>query len=158
MTLPYPFQPGCKFELGSHEFTAVEIQTFARKYDPQLFHVDPVAAKNSVLGGLCASGWHTAAVYMRLQREQTERFAAEIRQRGEGELTFGPSPGFEDLRWIRPVYAGEVISFASEVLASRASRSRPGWQIVSIRAMSQNQDGKPVLRFDSTVFLHWKAA
>ena len=90
------FKIGSKMELGSYTFTEEEIIRFARKYDPQPFHVDPEAAKNGPYGGLIASGWHTSATWMKLMialRQSTPRPAEDDSPQG------GPSPGFFDMRW-----------------------------------------------------------
>ena len=84
---------GERTELGSHTFTADEIKAFAQKFDPQRFHVDEAAAAGSHFGRLCASGWHTAAVYMRLFVAFEQREADAARARGETPARDGPSPG-----------------------------------------------------------------
>jgi acyl dehydratase len=88
---------GERTELGSHTFTAEEIKAFARRYDPQMFHVDEAAA-GSHFGGLCASGLHTAAMYMRHFVEAERREADALRARGETPAKAGPSPGIRELR------------------------------------------------------------
>jgi acyl dehydratase len=151
--LPVFMQAGWKDELGSHTFHAEEIITFAKTYDPQVFHVDANAAKNSVLGGLCASGWHTASMWMRKQRDYMAKLQAESFEKGLPIAEFGPSPGFENLKWMRPVYAGDTITFYNETLGCRESQSRPGWFILSTRSSGKNQNGDSVISFDSSVFL-----
>ncbi|ENR91395.1 hypothetical protein C043_01407 [Brucella abortus 80/101] len=84
--------------LGTYTFTAEEIIAFARKFDPQPFHIDEEAAKNSLFGGLCASGWHTTAIFMKLNVASMVQASRETVQRGETPPTFGPSPGFENLK------------------------------------------------------------
>ncbi len=151
--LPDFFAPGYKADLGTHLFTAEEIIRFATKYDPQPFHVDPEAAKASIFGGLCASGWHTASVWMRKQRD----FAAEReRQRAAAGLpavAFGPSPGFEKLKWLRPVYAGEEIRFYCATTACRPSASRPGWYVFTGDNGAATSAGEPVLSFTSSALV-----
>mgnify|MGYP002653490231 FL=1 len=85
---------GERYELGSHTFTADAIKIFARRFDPQPFHLDEAAAARSHFGALCASGWHTASVWMRLMVQYQVREDAARRARGEGVATLGPSPGF----------------------------------------------------------------
>lgn len=150
--LPDFLRAGWEAEIGSHLFTADEIIAFARKYDPQPFHIDAEAARQSLLGGLCASGWHTTAVCMRKHRDFT---AARLARVGDDEPRpqFGPSPGFEKLRWLRPVFAGETIRFFNATLGCRESRSKKGWHILSSRSRAINEDDQPVLSFDSTVFV-----
>lgn len=145
-------------ELGKHTFTAEEIKRFASRYDPQPFHMDEEAAKKSHFGALCASGWHTAAVCMRSIVDSTKQMTADMTARGEKVAKTGPSPGFTNLKWLKPVYAGDTIFFTSEVLEKRASESRPGWGIVKTRFMGRNQNGVPVYQFDGVVFVERRAA
>ena len=96
-------------EIGSHVFTAEDIKTFAQRFDPQPFHVDDEAAARSHFGRLCASGWHTACVWMRLLIDRRRREDDERRARGEAVAQLGPSPGFRDLQWLKPVYVGDTV-------------------------------------------------
>jgi acyl dehydratase len=144
---------GDAFEVGSHRFTAEEIKAFALRFDPQPFHVDEEAAARSHFGGLCASGWHSTSMWMRLMVDYRQRFDEERRERGEPVVQLGASPGFRDLKWMRPVYAGDTIRYRSEVVELRASKSRPGWGLMSLRNSGTNQNGEPVLSFVSTVFI-----
>ncbi len=137
---------GDTVDFGSYEFTAERIKRFAREWDPQTFHIDEAAAEKSPFGALCASGWHTASVMMRLQ---VDHFA---RSREHG-LSFGPSPGFDDLRWPRPVYADDVVSYSGRVVAKRRSRSRPGLGIVTTEFTGANQNGEPVFSMTAHVFV-----
>ena len=139
-------------ELGSHTFTREAILDFARLYDPQRFHVDDEAARTSVFGALCASGWHTACVWMRLNirngRDEWRRLT------GVDELpTFGPSPGIRDLRWLRPVFVDETVHYRMEVTSKRASASRPGWGILQNRSFGTLEDGTPIIRMDGAVLV-----
>lgn len=157
MKLPPFFAAGQVEQLGEHTFTAEEIIAFARKYDPQIFHLDPEAAKKSVLGGLCASGWHTVAMWMRKQRDHSALLLPQLERDGYGKVEYGPSPGFSRLRWIRPVYAGDTVSYTSETVVCRPSASRAGWHVLTARNGGANQDGKPVLSFESTVLVKYPA-
>jgi acyl dehydratase len=139
-------------EFGSHTFGAEEVKAFARKFDPQSFHLDEEAAKASHFGGLCASGWHTMAVWMRMMIDTRQRVAAEMTARGEPVPALGPSPGFRDLRWHKPVYAGDTISYSSTVIDKRPSNSRPQWGVISVRTTGINQNGEPVISVVSTAF------
>jgi acyl dehydratase len=153
MSLDAFFGLGETITLGSHRFEPGEIKTFARKYDPQPFHVDEAAAERSVFGRLCASGWHTAAMWMRYNLKRREDMG-ERPWHGPGPRPeFGPSPGFTDLKWLKPVYAGDTITFTRTALNHRAMSSRPGWRILTIRCEAHNQDGAPVLSFDSAVLV-----
>jgi acyl dehydratase len=144
---------GDRYEIGSHLFTADSIMAFARRFDPQPFHIDEQAAKRSQFGALCASGWHTAAVWMRLTIDAQQRAAQDLRARGEQVATLGPSPGFREMKWLKPVYAGDTISYASEVTAMRPSASRPDFGLVSLFNTGANQHGERVMSFVSTVFV-----
>ena len=127
------FAPGQVYELGSHEMTEEEILEFARKYDPQPFHVDPDAAKDSIFGGLIASGWHTAAVYMRLYVDSLL----------EGAASLG-SPGVDELRWLKPVRPGDVLSGAFVVTEVTPSSKHPTRGTVHFRSEIRNQEGELV--------------
>ncbi len=144
---------GLRRELGTFTFTAENIKTFAREFDPQPFHLDETAARNSIFGGLAASGWHVASVCMKLLVAASERASLEAEARGEEAGIGGPSPGFRDLRWLKPVLAGDTLSYSSEVLSARTTASRPGWGIVHSRNVAVNQRGEEVYSFLGTVFL-----
>jgi acyl dehydratase len=144
---------GERFELGRHVFSADDIKAFARRFDPQPFHLDEEAAARSHFGALCASGWHTAAVWMRLMADYQRGDDEARRARGEPVAELGPSPGFRELKWLRPVYAGDTVSYATEVVDVRPSNSRPGWGLMTIRNGGVNQKGEPVISFVSVVFV-----
>jgi acyl dehydratase len=144
---------GDRFALGSHVFTAEEIKAFAARFDPQPFHIDEEAAARSHFGGLCAWGWHSASVWMRLMVDYRRRLNAGRSARGEPVVELGASPGFRDLKWMRPVYAGDKITYDSEVVALRPSKSRPDWGLLSMRNSGTNQKGELALSFVSTVFI-----
>ncbi|MDO8874935.1 MAG: MaoC family dehydratase [Pseudolabrys sp.] len=138
---------------GRHVFTADGIKSFAQRFDPQLFHVDEEEAARSHFGALCASGWHTAAAWMRLFVDYRRNEADAMRARGEEVAASGPALGFRDLKWMKPVYAGDVIDYKSEVIALRASNSRPGFGLATILTVGVNQNGAPVVSFASTTFI-----
>ena len=144
---------GDALELGAHLFTTEEIRRFADAFDPQIFHTDEAAAKDSLLGGLCASGWHTASVMMRQLVDYFARENERATARGEPAPRLGPSPGFDDLKWLKPVYPGDRIAFSATILAKRPSASHSGWGIVSIRTTGANQKGEPVFAITSHVFV-----
>ena len=112
--------------IGSHTFTAVAIKAFAARFDPQPFHLDEAAAARSHFGALCASGWHTAAVWMRLIVDHRRAESEARRARGEPVARTGVSPGFRDLKWPRPVYAGDTITYATHRHPAAAQPSRLG--------------------------------
>jgi acyl dehydratase len=146
-------QIGAKFELGRHTFTAQEIKTFAERFDPQAFHVDEEAAARSHFGGLVASGWHTAAMCMRFIVEQKRKENEAQVARGEPSAKTGVSPGFRELKWIKPVRAGDTITYASEILEARALATRPGWGLLFSRNTGTNQAGEVVFSFIGSVFV-----
>jgi acyl dehydratase len=149
---------GERDEVGRYTFTAENIKAFARRFDPQPFHVDEEAAKRSHFGALCASGWHTAAAWMHLMFEFHQRADEERRARGEPSAIFGPSPGFKDLKWLKPVYVGDTITYASEFIELRPSNSRPEWGLISIRNTGTNQKGEVVISFISMSFVQRRHA
>jgi acyl dehydratase len=144
---------GDRAEVGRHTFTADEIKKFATKFDPQPFHLDEAAAAKSNFGALCASGWHTASVWMRLMVEHNKREDAAQRAHGEPAAALGPSPGFRELKWLKPVYVGDTITYATEIVETRASNSRPGWGLMSFKNTGVNQNNEPVISFISVAFV-----
>lgn len=146
------FVVGSSHAIGSHHFTAEEIRRFAHAYDPQPFHIDAEAAKESLFGGLCASGWHTASVMMGLMSRYFARLDEQARTAGRPAAALGPSPGFDDLRWLRAVYPGDTITYTCRIAAKRPSASRPGWGLVSIETTGINQAGERVFLVTGQVF------
>jgi acyl dehydratase len=146
-------QVGDVYAVGRHTFSADDIKAFAARFDPQPFHLDEEAGAASHFGALCASGWHTAVVWMRLMVDYRRRMAEQARARGEPVAGTGPALGFRDLKWLKPVYVGDTIEYASEVTETRASSSRPGLGLVTLRSTGINQNGEPVITFLSTGFV-----
>ena len=140
---------GKRHDFGAYDFTAERIKNFARQFDPQPFHVDETAAARSVFGGLIASGWHTAAVATRLY---VDYFAARA-ARGEPVPRFGVSPGVDNLKWLKPVFAGDRVSYSGTVSAKRLSQSRPGWGLVAFDFAGENQKGELVFAMTGHVFV-----
>jgi len=149
---------GDRREFGRHTFTVDEIKRFALAFDPQPFHVDEEAARRSHFGALCASGWHTTAACMRLIVDYHKRVAAEMTARGERPAKVGPSPGFRNLKWLKPVYAGDTVTFASEVIELRPSASRPQWGVVRMRTTGTNQKGERVYEVEAAAFIERRSA
>ena len=138
---------------GSHTFSAEEIIAFAEKYDRQYFHLDAEAAKASHFGGLVASGWHTASMCMRLfvafiQREMKVREAA-----GETVARLGPSPGFTNLKWLKPVYAGDTIGYSARITGKRPLASKPQWGMIFLDFEGRNQAGDLVYSYSAKSLL-----
>jgi len=146
-------QVGETFALGRYTFGADEIKAFAHRFDPQLFHLDEEAGAASHFGALCASGWHTAAIWMRLMVDYRRRITEQARARGEPVASSGPALGFRELKWLKPVYVGDTIDYSSEVVETRVSNSRPGFGLMTIRSTGINQNGEPVISFVSTTFV-----
>ena len=144
---------GERFELGSHRFTAPDIKAFAGRFDPQRFHMDEAEAARSHFGALCASGWHTAVVFMKLLVAYRKREAEAARRRGEPVATVGPAPGFRNLKWQKAVYVDDTITYASEVIELRPSNSKPRWGLMTSRASGTNQNGETVMTFEATAFV-----
>ncbi len=135
---------GSRRDIGAYSFSAEAIKKFAATYDPQRFHLDEEEGRKSLFGGLAASGWHIASVCMRVLVTDGQRRTTEAHARGEQVGTPGPSPGIRDLRWIRPVLAGDTISFSTTLQSKRVSASRPGWGVLQTRADGVNQRGEQV--------------
>jgi acyl dehydratase len=128
--------PGLTFRTGSQVLDAEAIKAFARQYDPQPFHTDAAAAKDSFFGELVASGWHTMAVSMRLIVDGEFRPA--------GGVIGG---GVDEFRWPMPVRPGDTLTVVSEIVESRPSRSRPEIGLVRARHSTLNQRGETVQTF-----------
>jgi acyl dehydratase len=131
------FRAGDVLAMGSHTFSAEEIIAFARQYDPQPFHIDPVAAKDSFFEGLIASGWHTVVIAMRLT----------VQSYLSRSVSLG-SPGVENVRWLAPVRPGDTISYRRLVLEARPSGSKSGVGLVRSRVEAHNQSGQVVMTFE----------
>jgi acyl dehydratase len=144
---------GQRRETGSFTFTAEDIKRFARQFDPQRFHLSEEEGRNSLFGGLAASGWHVASVCMKMMVADGQREAREAAARGERVAVWGPSPGFRELRWLQPVLVGDTLSFAGIVETKRTSDSRPEWGIVQIRNSGTNQRGELAFSFLATAFV-----
>ena len=144
---------GQKIVLGTHTFSIDEIKNYATRYDPQPFHVDEEAAARTHFGGLCASGWHTATIWMRLMVSYRRRQAEAQLARGEPVAELGPSPGFRELRWLKPVRPGDTLTYATEIVETRTSNSRPGWGLISTLNTGTNQAGELVVSWISSAFV-----
>jgi acyl dehydratase len=140
-------------EVGSFTFTAELIKRFAAQFDPQRFHLDEEEGRKSLFGGLAASGWHVGSVCMKLMVADGQRQAREAAERGEKVAVLGPSPGFRELRWIKPVLAGDTVSYSSKVESLRVSDKRPEWGIIHARATGTNQRGELVFSFLAIAFV-----
>jgi acyl dehydratase len=128
---------GQRFVSGTHNMDEARIKEFAREFDPQPFHLDDAAAKASVFGGLAASGWHTAAIAMRLLVDGGLPL-------GNGIIGLGG-----DLAWPKPTRPGDTLQVESEILEIVPSRSKPNQAIVKVRSTTLNQHGEAVHSFTS---------
>jgi acyl dehydratase len=146
------FVIGSTLAFGAHRFTAEEIRRFALAYDPQPFHLDEEAARESPFGAVCASGWHTASVMMSVLTRYFARAAEQARREGRTVKPLGPSPGFDDLKWLRAVYPGDTIDFTARILSKRESASKPAWGIVTFETTGVNQKGETVFLVTAHVF------
>jgi acyl dehydratase len=153
MTFFEDLRVGARTGVGSHTFTAEEIKAFAREFDPQPFHLDEAAAARSHFGALCASGWHTAAVCLRHIVDERHRQQAELRRRREPIAKTGPSPGLRDLKWPKPVYVGDTIAFAQEIVELRTVANRPNVGLRVARNTGTNQHGELVYSVLSSTFV-----
>lgn len=143
--------PGHVVTIGSLLFSAEYIIAFARQFDPQPFHTDAEAAKNYVFGGLCASGWHTCAGWMKTYMAYWDGERARLMAEGLEPPKLGPSPGFKKLQWLKPVYAGDTVTYSVALIESRPLMSRPGTSINITANEGVNQKGEPVMRFEGSV-------
>ena len=125
------YEPGSVYEFGSIRVTEEEVLEFGRRFDPQVFHTDPEAAARTEYGGLIASGWHTAALMMRMYSDHYLP--------GDSTLV---SPGVDELRWLLPVRPGDELSLRVTVLEARPSRTKPDRGIVRSAVEVLNQHGE----------------
>jgi len=125
------FKPGEVAELGSHTITKDEIIAFARQFDPQTFHLDEEAARQTIFGGLIASGWHTGSLVMRLFCDGVIKDTASL-----------GSPGVDEMRWLQPVRPGDMLSLRMTVTECVPSRSKPDRGIVRSLLELRNQHGE----------------
>jgi acyl dehydratase len=139
---------GARRDLGSYTFTEAEMIRFAKKYDPQPFHIDPEAARKSLYGGLIASGWHTAAIWMKLA------VAGRMTETGDAKLNrAGISPGFEDMRWLKPVRPGDTLYYSSEIVGKVDLKSRPTLGLVKSLNKARGADGSLYMSFVGKGFM-----
>ena len=130
------FSVGQTFRSGSVKVETEQIKSFASQFDPQPFHLDEKAAAATFFGGLVASGWHTAALTMRMIVQGDLRIAGGL-----------IGAGAEELKWPRPVRPGDTLHIVSEVLEVRPSKSRPDQGIIKVRTQTMNQEDQPVMIF-----------
>lgn len=146
-------EPGRVTELGRHTFTASDIKAFAVKFDPQPFHLDEEAAKASLFGALCASGWQTASIYTGFNIRARQAREAEADARGEVVARWGPSPGFKGLKWPRPVFVGDTVSYRQTITALENFRNRPERGLLVTTGEGFNQRGELVFEVTGQILV-----
>lgn len=137
-------QVGQIYSLGHHTFDRESVLAFARQFDPQGFHLDDAAAKASLFGRLSASGWHTTSIWIRQYVRWRQAIEAGMRERGLRPAEYGPSPGFRNLRWLKPVYPGDTIEFRGLIDATLPWRSRADRGLIETENQGRNQHGEVV--------------
>ena len=141
---------GGRITLGSYTFTEENIIAFARAYDPQPFHIDPEAAKRSPYGGLIASGWHTAAVWMKLMIAHRK---AQVEAGAEATQDNYVSPGVRELKWVKPVRPGTTLTYTTEPFNKLEWKSRPSLGLLQSRNEARDAKGELYYSFISQVLL-----
>ncbi|NYI68198.1 MaoC family dehydratase [Spelaeicoccus albus] len=141
------YEPGRTFRYGYVVMDEGDMLAFARRYDPQPFHVDPAAAEESYFGGLIASGWHTSSILMRLY---ADHYLTRVASLG--------SPGIDELRWPAPVRPGDRLHLKVRVAEARLSRSKPDRGIVRTDAAMINQDDVAVLTLTAVNLIYTRAS
>jgi acyl dehydratase len=136
------YQPGQTSQFGAYQVTEEEIKEFASKFDPQYFHLDNEAAKDSLFGGICASGWHTASMFMRMLIDNLP----------EKHGSLG-SPGINNIKWLKPVYPGYILSVNSLVNHCRLTKSKPNVGLICVNYKIVNQDELVVMTLESNAFV-----
>jgi acyl dehydratase len=145
---------GLSADLGSYDFTRDNVLAFARRYDPQPFHLDDEAAARLHFGRLAASGWHTAAAWMKCYVATNDRLRAEQAMGVES----GPSPGFTEMKWLRPVYPGDRVRYSTRITNKRELGSRPEWGLIFSHNEGINQHGELVFSFSGRVLVRRRGA
>jgi acyl dehydratase len=140
------FTAGSVESFGPRRVTREEIIAFAAEFDPQPFHLDEEAARASMLGGLCASGWHTCAIMMRMLADGLLRTSASM-----------GAPGVEEVKWLLPVRPGDDLTLRCTVLDKRASKSRPDMGFVRIRIEILNQAGQCAMSLVTPMMMEHRA-
>lgn len=133
------FAEGATIDFGSKHVTADEIIEFASEFDPQPMHLDEAAGRASILGGLAASGWHTCSMFMRLLCDNLL-----LNSTSQG------SPGIDQVKWMKPVLAGDTLTASTTVLSKRVSAKRPNVGFVTMQAKMVNQRGEQVFELQNT--------
>ncbi len=136
------FHVGQVFKLGPHEVTKAAILEFAHEFDWLPFHTDEEAAKESILGGFSASGWHTNAILLRLMCDACLTQSAVL-----------CSGGMDDLKWLKPVFAGDILSGEMRITGTRLSQSKPGVGILNFTSRLSGQNNVPKVELTGMFFM-----
>ena len=141
------FAVGQVIGLGAYPVTAAEIIAFASEFDPQPFHLDEAAGKASILGGLAASGWHVCSMLMRMMADSWLNKSASM-----------GSNGVQEVKWLKPVVAGEVLSGTTTIVSKRVSSKRPEMGIFECLFELFNEAGEKKTEMTAVVFMRVRAA
>ena len=137
--------------IGSYEFTAERIIEFATEFDPHFFHIDAEKAKHSLFGGLCASGWHVCAAAMKCNVAHMFEQGVRIKATGGTPPKLGPSPGIRNLKWLMPVFAGDIVTYSMQFNHDTPVPNRPGRHLCDLTYEGINQHGDKVMHYDCRV-------
>jgi acyl dehydratase len=142
---------GEKIALGSYGFTSENIIAYSRQFDPVGFHVDEAAGKVGPYGALTAAGLHVGCGWMTCYVAANTQARAALQAADKTLPEIGPSPGFKNMHWLKPVFAGDALSYFTTATAKRPLRRRQGWGIVIGHNEGVNQNGELVFSFESAV-------
>jgi acyl dehydratase len=137
--------------LGSYSFTRENMQAYSRKFDPVDFHVDEPAGRASLYRAMTAAGLHVASGWMAHFVRSNTAARQALEAAGRPLPAIGPSPGFKNMKWLKPVYAGDIVSYYTTAIRARPLASRPGWGMVTSDCEGVNQQGVLVFSFEGAV-------
>lgn len=142
---------GERIELGQYGFTIENMKAYSRKFDPVGFHVDEAAGIAGPYGAITAAGLHVGCAWMACYISHNTAARLALESQGKILPELGPSPGFKNMRWLKPVFDGDVVSYFSCATSKRRLASRPGWGLVHGHNEGINQNGETVFLFESAV-------
>jgi acyl dehydratase len=154
----HEFEIGRIIPLGSHTFTAEAIRAYSTAFAPVGFHMNAGEAAKGLFGKTAAAGFHTCSAWMRCYVATNDAERTRLAAEGKRLPQIGPSPGVAQIRWPRPVHAGDKIAYRSTVTAKRELASRPGWGMVTFLAEGHNPAGEEVMRFEGRVLVEAASA
>ncbi len=148
----HQFAPlGTPTVIGDYHFSEDKITRFAKKFDPQYFHVDPERAKDSILGGLCASGWHVCSAWMQVNMSFINSEFSKLVEKGIAPPKLGPSMGFHALKWLKPVFANDTVTYSNTTVSQSEIANHPDRLLLEFHCEGVNQRGEKVLSFSPRV-------